>query len=80
MRACQKAGFRIPEEIRVVGFDQIEISAHANPPLTSVRVNKEALGQKGLECLIERRYGADVLEVMPVELIVRESSTVRNSS
>jgi LacI family transcriptional regulator, repressor for deo operon, udp, cdd, tsx, nupC, and nupG len=80
MRACQKAGFRIPEDIRMVGFDDIEISAYANPPLTSVRVNKEALGQKGLQCLIERNCGADVLEVMPVELIVRESSTVRHSS
>ena len=73
MRYCMQQGLRIPEDIAIVGFDDIDAAGHSNPSLTTVRVNKELLGRRGLERLIERN-DADTLELVPVELIVREST------
>jgi len=72
MRACQEAGLNVPEDVAFVGFDDLDAAAHTHPPLSTVRVDKEALGTRGVDLLLERG-GQKQLEV-GVELIVRESS------
>jgi DNA-binding LacI/PurR family transcriptional regulator len=74
MRFCLERGLRIPEDIAVVGFDDIDAAAQANPSLTTIRVNKELLGRRGLERLVDRKDDAESLDLIPVELIVREST------
>lgn len=54
MRALREANLRIPEDISVIGYDDIAIAEFTDPPLTTIRVEREAIGAKALQGLIER--------------------------
>lgn len=70
-------GLRIPQDIALVGFDDIPAAARAHPPLSTVRVDKEALGAQGLEMLLNAPLDGPPQErVLPVELVVRDSSSL----
>ncbi len=72
---CKEASVSIPEEIAVVGFDDVVGSAYFNPPLTTVRVPKEELGAKGVEMLLSHRMRKTSQKVVvPVRLVVRSSA------
>jgi DNA-binding LacI/PurR family transcriptional regulator len=73
MRTCQAAGLKVPDDIAIVGFDDIEAASYATPPLTTVRVDKEALGRLGVELLLSEP-GQTPIQSAPVELVVRASS------
>lgn len=73
MQVCQEAGLTVPDTVAFVGFDDLDAAALTYPPLTTVRVDKEALGTRGVQLLLERS-GPDQVEI-PVELMVRASST-----
>lgn len=45
LRAIHEQGLRVPEDIALVGFDDIEYAAHTAPPLTTVAVPKEEMGR-----------------------------------
>ena len=53
MRAFQEAGFRIPEDIAIVGFDNMPIARYVNPPLTTVNVPKKYMGEAAVRRLLE---------------------------
>ncbi|WP_175938964.1 LacI family DNA-binding transcriptional regulator [Caballeronia sp. BCC1704] len=76
MRVCLAHGLRVPEDIAFVGFDDIPAAAHSAPPLSTVAVDKEALGRRGVELLLDDPSTppdqADSL--MSVEFIARASS------
>lgn len=75
MQVCLHEGLRIPQDIAIVGFDDIGGASVAHPPLSTVRVDKEALGAAGVALLL-RELGDECPDiVMPVELIVRDSSS-----
>ncbi|MBB3195504.1 LacI family DNA-binding transcriptional regulator [Roseateles terrae] len=77
MQHCLGAGLRVPQDIAIVGFDDISAAAHAHPPLSTVRVDKEALGAQGLAMLLQAAPGdAPQEQVMPVTLVVRDSSCI----
>lgn len=80
MRVCLDAGVRIPEDIAFMGFDDIDAASHANPPLSTVRVEKELLGRRGLELLVGRDRAPDAQVIVPVELVVRQSSLVASTA
>jgi LacI family transcriptional regulator len=70
-------GVRIPSEISLVGFDDIEMSSHLEPPLTTVRVFKEEMGKLAVLRLVEMiksKSGAVVRTDVPVELVIRGST------
>ena len=73
---CQARGLRVPEEVSVVGFDNIEFSAHANPPLTTIDVPAEEMGKSAASYVLGNLGGDDVTLHTPVEveLILRGSS------
>lgn len=77
MRAFQEAGMRIPQEVTVVGFDDIQSAAFNSPSLTTVRQPLGKMGEIAAETLIariesERKYPEEIA-IEPV-LVVRESS------
>ena len=82
MRAILEAGLRIPEDIAVVGFDNISLSAYAPVPLTTVQQPVEEIGRLATELLFQRIEGTNtatpkqMIAVKP-SLVVRESSTIR---
>ncbi|GAC1470178.1 MAG: LacI family DNA-binding transcriptional regulator [Ktedonobacteraceae bacterium] len=83
MRAIYEAGYRIPEDIALVGFDDIEDSRFSVPSLTTISPDKEKIGDLAVAFLTGRIYGTrtvapERIEV-PCQLIMRESTTGRHS-
>lgn len=77
IRTIQLAGMRIPEDIAVVGFDDIPAAADFNPPLTTVRGKARHMGQAAAQLLFKLIAGEDIEErelILPAELVVRASS------
>ena len=76
--AARERGLRIPDDLAVVGFDDVEGAALASPPLTTVRVHKEQLGEAALSVLAEFVSNADAplppATLIPTELVVRAST------
>lgn len=79
LRICQERGLHVPNDIAIAGFDDIEAVRHASPPITSVHVDKEALGRAGVEILLED-HATPVNVLAPVELVVRGSTLRKKSS
>ena len=81
MQTCRSMGLSIPDDLSLIGFDDIDFSAHTWPPLTTVHVPKEQLGCLAVTRLQERlRAGNNPLKAMPpvtlevpVSLVVRQS-------
>lgn len=78
IRAIQDAGLRCPEDISVIGFDDIIVSEYLNPRLTTVRQPLQQMGSTAAQLLIKRIQSPDEpfdrqLWFTP-ELIVREST------
>ncbi len=78
LRTLAEAGLRVPEDVAVVGFDDIEDGRWSVPSLTTVSPDKEQLARLALDCLADRiaepgAPGRDL--VAEHRLVVRESST-----
>lgn len=74
--AVQHAGLSVPADVSVVGFDNIEVSGHLTPALTTIRQPRTFIGERAAELLlamIEARSLEGPTEVIPVELIPRAS-------
>lgn len=74
IKALREAGLRVPEDVSVVGFDDIQSAAFQNPPLTTVRQPLRKMGQTAAEVLL-RRIGSSDSVASPItiqpELVVR---------
>ena len=70
---CQRRGLRVPEDIGICGYDDIASAATAHPSLTTVAVEKEALGREAVTWLLDAT-GTTLKSVHPVRLVIRESS------
>lgn len=79
LKRIRQAGLRVPEDISVVGFDDIPMAAYCDPPLTTISQPAEAFGAKAVEmliALIEKQPLTERHVVLPFELTPR-SSTAR---
>ncbi|HEY6185660.1 MAG TPA: LacI family DNA-binding transcriptional regulator [Terriglobales bacterium] len=76
LRALRDSGLRVPEDVSVVGFDDINSAAFQIPSLTTVRQPLDKMGAIAGEVLLERiRGGKDPVEIIiDPELVVREST------
>lgn len=76
IRALRELGFKIPEDISVMGFDDIELARNFDPPLTTIKVSKRRMGSLAVDILINKIQGHEEIPVkivLPVELVVRNS-------
>ena len=76
LAALQSLGRRVPEDVSLVGFDNIDICERVTPKLTTVNVNKETMGKRAvqrIQHLIAHRNSKPENTVMSVELIERDS-------
>lgn len=77
MYAIREAGLRVPEDISVIGYDNIAQSAISNPSLTTIAYPKSEMGVWVAQRLFERiedRDAAAIRRIIPTELIAREST------
>ena len=75
LRALTASGLAVPRDVSVIGFDDISLAAHTNPPLTTVRQDIERGAHTLVDLLFRRMAGEDTpSSTMPAELVVRESS------
>jgi len=76
MRAIRERGLNVPEDISIVGFDNIQPSAYISPPLTTIDLNISGVGYKSAELLFTAIDGEKTTEnraVISGKLIIRES-------
>jgi len=77
LRALNDREMKVPQQMSVVGFDDIEGSDCSIPPLTTVRQNHQELGRAAMELLLEAMQGCEARsQKIPAQLIVRSSTSV----
>ena len=77
LRGLKDRGRRVPEDVKLVGFDGIRSAEISDPPITTVVQNTEKIGQKSVEILMQMivdKIKKTPEFIIPVELSVREST------
>jgi LacI family repressor for deo operon, udp, cdd, tsx, nupC, and nupG len=77
LRAIKAKGLRVPEDMSVIGFDDIRFARYTDPPLTTIAQPKDELGREAMNMLIELLRGEDVpprKRILPTQLVVRGST------
>ena len=77
MNTFQAHGFRVPDDISIVGFDNVAVSGFTTPPLTTIAQDRIAIGEKAADILVQSIENKDeetsaVIRI-PTKLIVRNS-------
>ena len=74
--ACHRRGIAVPQQLSVVGFDNIEAARYVSPPLTTVNQPRLKLGQLAMTMAIDLLNQQGVQDqLLPCELVVRESTS-----
>jgi LacI family transcriptional regulator len=76
MKAIKRRGLRIPEDVSLIGFTDVEYTEDVNPPLSAVMDQSDKMGEAACEILINQIKGEKKAEhrVVPTILKIRESS------
>ena len=80
LRAARRLGRCVPEDLSIIGFDDIELALHTVPPLTTMAVDKVSLGRLAVQTLLFRLAWPDAatqLTILRPWLIERESVAAR---
>jgi LacI family transcriptional regulator/LacI family repressor for deo operon, udp, cdd, tsx, nupC, and nupG len=76
--ACRELGLAVPEQLSVVGYDDVELAGYVTPPLTTVHQPKLRLGELAMQMLLDILDGRPVENyLLPTDLVVRGSTTTR---
>ncbi|MGP3778093.1 LacI family DNA-binding transcriptional regulator [Halanaerobium saccharolyticum] len=76
LQTFNKYGVKVPDDISIIGFDNIELTAFTTPKITTISVDKEGMGQEAARKLFDRIQNPEkksTKSVIPTELIERES-------
>jgi DNA-binding LacI/PurR family transcriptional regulator len=77
LRVIRERGLRVPEDVALAGFDDLEFAAHLDPPLTTVRQGVREQGAQAVSSLfqlVRDRDGAPSRVILPTELVIRQST------
>jgi DNA-binding LacI/PurR family transcriptional regulator len=73
--ACRELGIAVPDQLSVVGYDDVETARYVTPPLTTIHQPKLRLGEIAMQMLLDLLEGRSVQnQVLPTELVVRAST------
>jgi LacI family transcriptional regulator len=76
MKVARAAGLHVPEDLAVVGFDDIQLASLLDPALTTIRQDKVGVGRAAARALLEQIENPETTPAaltLPVELVVRAS-------
>jgi len=74
---CTKRGFRVPEDVSVVGFDDISIAATFDPPLTTIRQERNELGRCAYDILNSLIHHIPISKTLLRPKLIERESTAR---
>ncbi len=77
LKACSSYGVRVPEDVSIVGFDDMDFSQYLIPSLTTIRKSRKTMGSKGAMMLLDRLNKKEMTErfcKLEADLVLRESS------
>ncbi len=78
LRAIQDHGLRVPEDVSLIGFDDMSLCSYTNPRLTTIHYPKDKMAKTACKLLLERIEGSGSEErhkvVLPPRLVLREST------
>jgi LacI family transcriptional regulator len=76
MDTARSKGLKIPDDISVIGFDNVDFTTYLNPKLTSIDCRIDEMGQMAARCVLKNAYGESDLEIQNTfepNLVLRES-------
>ncbi|HKV01749.1 MAG TPA: LacI family DNA-binding transcriptional regulator [Ktedonobacteraceae bacterium] len=77
LAACHKRGLSVPDNLSVVGFDDIDMAAYTHPPLTTIRQPRFELGQRAMHMMLNLLAGQEPEnQILPGELVVRQTTAL----
>ncbi len=75
LAACHKRGVFVPDNLSIIGFDDIDMAAYTIPPLTTIRQPRFELGQRAMQMMLDLLAGQEPEnQIMPGELVVRQTT------
>jgi DNA-binding LacI/PurR family transcriptional regulator len=74
VRCCARLGLRVPQDLPVIGFDDLPSASLATPPLSTIAIDKERLGRAGMALLLGRNPADPPHATLPVTLVPRAST------
>ena len=77
LKALRDRNIRVPEDVSIIGFDDLPSSSFADPPLTTIRVSTRQIGQRALERLAQRISGHS--HELPENILISGTLITRSS-
>ena len=82
IQQAKKQGFRIPQDLSIVGFDDIQFSQYCDPPLTTIAQPRYEIGKQSMLMLLEMLKGREVQagsRLLEANLVIRNSAAPPHS-
>ena len=77
LQACKELGLRVPDDIAIIGYDDIRLAALVSPALTTLHVPKSEIGTRAMQMLLEQ---IEVESAMPKEVHLQPTLIIRESA
>jgi DNA-binding LacI/PurR family transcriptional regulator len=75
LAACHRRGIFVPDNLSIIGFDDIDMAAYTIPPLTTIRQPRFELGQRAMQMMLALLGGREPENrIVSGELVVRQST------
>lgn len=79
LKALHESNLKVPRDVGIIGFNDILQSSYTIPPLTTIKVYKDYMGEKAVKLLLEQISGRNIYEkvLIQTKLIIRESTRMK---
>lgn len=75
LAACYRRGVSVPDNLSIMGFDDIDMAAYTTPPLTTIHQPRFGLGQRAMYMMLALLHGQEPEnQIVPTELVVRQTT------